>query len=1129
MGGVFIIENPIDHGDPQNLPNWYMHANHGSLWQHPAIVSLQADTKARVVDFDQCSAFDSDESHGYRKGTRLMYSRPLKNGLRDLHNRCCPGAPDHKHKLCLGRHADGSYKSAEAAAYPKKMNEKLVDVLSGWYTGRLKEAPVEEAKEAAGTSAQHAEQCGVCEEAEEAAAAAKPAAASTSLTLDAEQHDAVTTPAGTAMAIVAAAGSGKTHVVHQRVTHLVEVYNLQAPNILTLTFARDACKEVKGRFLRSPATAAVQVYTFSAYCKRLLERDGNATGLQILDASDTVRYQLMREAMEKVNSNLRNHQATEEDEKKVKRKLDDYDKSVALGTTNDGDRSLFAEYKRLRNNAGRTDLCELVVKAIDLLKREPQLLDGLRPSHLVIDEFQDCNAQMLELIKMLLGLTTSNNTNTGDTPVGITVVGDGDQGIYSFNGAAEDCFGELRKALTSRAESNTTLPVWKDAALSTNYRSTAEIVRASTAVVAPNREGKVEAVSKRGESGTPVSIVACKDAKSELDFIVSQLKRLKESKEARYRDCAILTRTNLIRQEVWSALQEAGIPIAHAAQSAQSMPALQPYMAVLRLMVNDKDDDAFLEVAERCIGLQVAFALRALLSDESDKRPLIKRCVDAPALGKWSQELRDMRNTLDMLGRHFFTSQRLTVDTLLIAMHKGLDGSKGADMKTRGGVLIPSEGSRGLKRLAEEINAQINGPGVRHRGDRKTALKDFLKNLDQESEWLHVDDKDCGGGGGEIGVTLSTVHKAKGREWSRVFVVGCNEGDGGSWRFDNDSDLVEERRVLHVAMTRAKDVLTLTYAKGKLKLCLVDDLEKLPKSTCVRTDAKRYVVVGGGGGGLLESGAMPPLPVVRRNPSASSSRGPSPVLVEEEEEDRAKKKGKKKRPREPEEEPEEAAPKAVSSKAKGKAKAPQPQQQPPPPQRPPLAERQIESAAGGDSVMSQIAALEREDEEKRRREAVEAEERKAKLARLKLQAAEEEAKKAAAARKAIAPMDVESDSEEDDDDGEEDEESESEESEEIEDSSDDEDDMPIGAKAMKRLRKANEVEQLDPTEEPWKFKGRRIKVWWAGDKKWFKGTVTNWDISTGRKTLIYRYKLEYEDGDTKWHELAEERENWELI
>ena len=71
------------------------------------------------------------------------------------------------------------------------------------------------------------------------------------------------------------------------------------------------------RFLRSPATAAVQVYTFSAYCKRLLERDGNATGLQILDASDTVRYQLMREAMEKVNSNLRNHQATEEDEKKV--------------------------------------------------------------------------------------------------------------------------------------------------------------------------------------------------------------------------------------------------------------------------------------------------------------------------------------------------------------------------------------------------------------------------------------------------------------------------------------------------------------------------------------------------------------------------------------------------------------------------------------------------------------------------------------------------------------------------------------------------------------------------------------------------------------------------------------------
>ena len=106
---------------------------------------------------------------------------------------------------------------------------------------------------------------------------------------------------------------------------------------------------------------------------------------------------------------------------------------------------------------------------------------------------------------------------------------------------------------------------------------------------------------------------------------------------------------------------------------------------------------------------------------------------------------------------------------------------------------------------------------------------------------------------------------------------------------------------------------------------------------------------------------------------------------------------------------------------------------------------------------------------------------------------------------------------------------EGEESEEIEDSSDDEDDMPIGAKAMKRLRKGNEVEQLDPTEEPWKFKGRRIKVWWAGDKKWFKGTVTNWDISTGRKTLIYRYKLEYEDGDTKWHELAEERENWELI
>ena len=261
--GAFIIENPVDRGDPTGRSRRYYNPRvftrcdeHGPLWLHPEIIELQRRTGALFILFDQCALFSP-----FMKSTCLLVSPVLYPALKQLWGCRCTCIEPHK-EVAIGRDREGHWRSAAAAAYPERMNEILVKAACKFLLGDL--GTVKEAKLLAG-------QCAVeCEEAAEAANAAAEAAEVAADTLDAEQLQAAQAPATGALALVAPAGSGKTHTVHARVRYLIEECKLPAAEVLCLTFSKDAGLELRRRLTPSIKTRGVIVQTFHSWALALL-------------------------------------------------------------------------------------------------------------------------------------------------------------------------------------------------------------------------------------------------------------------------------------------------------------------------------------------------------------------------------------------------------------------------------------------------------------------------------------------------------------------------------------------------------------------------------------------------------------------------------------------------------------------------------------------------------------------------------------------------------------------------------------------------------------------------------------------------------------------------------------------
>ncbi|MEE8572077.1 MAG: 3'-5' exonuclease, partial [Gemmatimonadota bacterium] len=411
-----------------------------------------------------------------------------------------------------------------------------------------------------------------------------------------------------------------------------------------------------------------------------------------------------------------------------------------------------------------------------------------RIAHLLVDEFQDTSGVQLELVKRLANAKRN-----------VCVVGDDDQSIYSWRGA------DLRNML----EFHTDFPDVTVVRLEENYRSTQMILDGANGIIAENRErlGKVLFTTRRG--GEPVVVVASADERDEAEWVAREYREQVTADGASYGEMAVLYRTNAQSRAFEDAFRRSAVPYrVIGAVSFYERREVKDLLAYLRLVANPSDDEAFARavgVPRRGIGLGSLRTLQAAAA--TWKRPLL----DTAGIADRIQDLRPRAKTslqefaelLAGLREESRTSQPSAILERIIE-------AIGYDQYLRDG------GYEGVERLenvgeliaaAAEWSEELASEGVED--EEGTPVERFLQSAALVSS-------DQVTSGDPNGVTLMTVHTAKGLEWPIVVVAGLEDGLFPLSRsMESPDGLEEERRLAYVACTRAQDRLYLTWARAR--------------------------------------------------------------------------------------------------------------------------------------------------------------------------------------------------------------------------------------------------------------------------------------------------------------------------
>lgn len=622
--------------------------------------------------------------------------------------------------------------------------------------------------------------------------------------LNPAQQEAVTTIEGPVLAL-AGPGSGKTRALTHRIGYLVRNWGIAPWNILAVTFTNKAAREMKMRLeglLTKPQVDALSVGTFHSLCARWLRQDIEALGnydrnYVIYDTSD--QQSVVKRALRDLDI----------DEKAWKPRPIHYAISKAknemLGPERFPTRTyqdeiiqrVYSRYQAIMVENSALDFDDLLLLTHRLFKNNAVVLEKYQQRflHVMIDEFQDTNMVQYELSNMLAG--GANN---------IFVVGDLDQGVYSWRGA------DYRNVLRFRDDH----PNLKLIKLSQNYRSTETILDAAKQVIRKNKERIDNNLFTERGTGPKIRVVEAYNDREEAVYVVNEIRRL-ERDGLSPGEIAVMYRTNAQSR----ALEEAFI--------AQNMPyvlvrgtrfydrkEIKDALAYLRLLHNPEDSvslERVINVPARSIGNKTiadlnrwAFelgttpwqAIRQLVADEqvkqaeADESTYTPAVVPAPFKGRARNALVQFGQMMNML---IEAKRKLSLPELYTLMIARTGYKAFIKDKT-------PEGEERWENLQELQKVTHDFTNVE--GDEALAL--FLENV------ALVSDVDALGEEGAAPALL-TLHTAKGLEFPVVFMVGMEENIFPHSRSLQDSDqMEEERRLAYVGITRAKDRLYLTRA-----------------------------------------------------------------------------------------------------------------------------------------------------------------------------------------------------------------------------------------------------------------------------------------------------------------------------
>jgi DNA helicase-2/ATP-dependent DNA helicase PcrA len=622
--------------------------------------------------------------------------------------------------------------------------------------------------------------------------------------LNPQQREAVTLPQESAL-ILAGAGSGKTRVLTTRIAWLIQTGQIGPHGILAVTFTNKAAREMLARIsaMLPINTRGMWVGTFHGLCNRLLRAHFRNAGLpqafQILDTQDQLALikRLLkalnvddekyppRELMYFINSNKeagRRPPAVEVQDEFYRRMTE-----------------LYAEYERQCNREGVVDFAELLLRCHELLMRDEILRAHYqqRFAHILVDEFQDTNRLQYQWLKLLSG---GHNA--------IFAVGDDDQSIYTFRGAsARNMFDFEREFAKGRVIK-----------LEQNYRSQGNILDAANALIGhnSNRLGK-NLWTAEGAS----EALRLYEAPTDLDeagFIVDEIKALRNN-SVRLSHIALLYRSNAQSRVLEHALFNAALPYrVYGGLRFFERQEIKHALAYLRLVNNLDDDGAFLRVVNipaRGVGGKTLETLQA--SAQQRGISVWQAACSTPLSGKAGQGVADFIRLIEQLRREC-ASLSLAETVEVVVERSGLkpyyqgerdgqDRIENLDELINAAAGFQSEG--GVLTAVEDAAAVAAEPVV-DSDPRLALLDEFLSHAALEAgEHQAIAGADA--------LQLMTVHSAKGLEFDAVFISGLEEGLFPHENSLNEADGVEEeRRLMYVAITRARTWLYLTHAQTRM-------------------------------------------------------------------------------------------------------------------------------------------------------------------------------------------------------------------------------------------------------------------------------------------------------------------------
>ena len=590
--------------------------------------------------------------------------------------------------------------------------------------------------------------------------------------------------------VLAGPGSGKTKVLTQRIAYLINHLGISPFNIIAVTFTNKAALEIKDRVHTQlgQAPRGISLGTFHSICARILRREADYLPFDrnfvIFDQDD--QQSLVKQAVRDLNIDDKMYQP-----RQIYNRISNAKNDMILADDfpvntyrDEVTQRVFTRYQALLLNSNAVDFDDLLLWTAKLLNKNPDVRSKYshQYQHILVDEFQDTNQAQYELIRHLA--STHNN---------VFVVGDSDQSIYRWRGA------DYRNILRFQRD----YPTAQTILLEQNYRSTQTILDAAMSVIRPNpNRTHKELFTDRGK-GEKIIVKEVFDGREESQFVIDTIAKLVAAGKAEPGDIAIMYRINAQSRELEEAFLRANLPYKLVgAQRFYGRREVKDILSYLRLCHNIQDEASLMRVINtprRKIGKKTISTLRSQANTDNTNMTKVLLNIttqeDSPYLAAYSSAA---LKALSTFGEKLMRWNALAAEASPL------------DLMDR--IIMDIDFQSYLKDGTDEGNdrwenvMELRGLAAEYKERR---LVDFLQ------ETALVSDQDTYNSSANA-PTMLTLHASKGLEFPVVFIVGMEDGTLPHARsFDNPEEMAEERRLLYVGITRAKDRLYLIHSLNR--------------------------------------------------------------------------------------------------------------------------------------------------------------------------------------------------------------------------------------------------------------------------------------------------------------------------